>query len=108
MALGEQQPAYTGYRQHRSKEDKLAFLTQDIQDGFSDKKKSLAVFFDLSKVFDTVWKEGLLLKLIALFGKVKLIHSGVQGKMYKWIKNYPFQRSVRVKLDGTIKATWSR
>ena len=86
-------PTQTGYRQHRSTEDQLAYLTQDIQDGFSDKKKSLAVFFDLSKAFDTVWKEGLLLKLL---------RSGVQGKMYKWIKNYLFQRSARVKLDGTL------
>ena len=86
-------PTQTGYRQHRGIEDQLAYLTQDIQDGFSEKKKTIAVFFDLSKAFDTVWKEGLLLKLK---------RCGIQGKMIKWIKDFLFQRTARVKLDGTL------
>ena len=64
----------TGYRQFRCTEDQLALLTQDIEDAFQEKKKVLAVFFDLSKAFDKVWKEGLLLKLL---------RAGVHGKMYK-------------------------
>ena len=83
----------TGYRQHHSTEDQLAFLTQDIENAFQEKKKVLAVFFDLSKAFDTVWKEALLLKLLKV---------GVQGKMYRWLSDYLFQRTARVKLDGTI------
>ena len=51
----------TGYRQFQSTEDQLALLTQDIEDAFQEKKKVLAVFFDLSKAFNKVWKEGLLL-----------------------------------------------
>ena len=70
----------TGYRQHRSTEDQ-------------EKKKVLAVFFDLSKAFDTVWKEGLLLKLL---------RNGVCEKMYNWPHNFLFQRTARVKLDGTL------
>ena len=83
----------TGYRQHRSTEDQLAFFTQDIEDAFQEKKKVLAVFFDLSKAFDRVWKEGLLLKLL---------RNGVCGKMYSWIKSYLFHRTARVKLDGKL------
>ena len=86
-------PSQTGYRQHRGTEDQLAYLTQDILDGFSEKKKTVAVFFDLSKAFDTVWKKGLLLKLK---------RSGIQGKMFSWIKDFLFQRTARVKLDGTL------
>ena len=85
--------ATIGYRQHHSTEDQLALLTQDIENAFQEKKKVLAVFFDLSKAFDTVWKEALLLKLLKV---------GVQGKMYKWLSDYLFQRTARVKLDGTI------
>ena len=44
----------TGYRQFRSTEDQLALLTQEIEDAFQEKKKVLAVFFDLSKAFDKV------------------------------------------------------
>ena len=83
----------TGYRQFRSTEDQLALLTQDIKDAFQEKKKVLAVFFDLSKAFNKVWKEGLLLKLL---------RAGVHGKMYKWLSDFLFNRTARVKLDGTI------
>ena len=83
----------TGYRQFRSTEDQLALLTQDIEDAFQEKKKVLAVFFDLSKAFDKVWKEGLLLKLLRV---------GVHGKMYKWLSDFLFNRTARVKVDGTI------
>ena len=82
----------TGYRQFRSTKDQLAVLTQDIEDAFQEKKKVLAVFFDLSKAFDKVWKEGLLLKLLR----------GVHGKMYKWLSDFLFKRTARVKLDGMI------
>ena len=64
-------------------------MTQDIE----DKKKVLAVFFVLSNAFDKVWKEGLLLKLL---------RAGVHGKMYKWLGDFLFNRTARVKLDGTI------
>ena len=84
---------HTGYRQFRSTEDQLALLTQDVEDAFQEKKKVLAVFFDLSKAFDKVWKEGLLLKLL---------RAGVHGKMYKWLSDFLFNRTARVKLDGTI------
>ena len=76
-----------GYRQFRSTEDQLALLTQDIEDAFQEKKKVLSVFFD------KVWKEGLLLRLL---------RAGVHGKMYKWLSDFLFNRTARVKLDGTI------
>ena len=74
----------------RSTEDQLAYFIQDIEDAFQEKKKVLAVFFDLSKAFDRVWKEGLLLKLL---------QNGVHGNMYRWLKHVLFQRTARVKLD---------
>jgi ribonuclease HI len=86
-------PTQTGYRQHRSTEDQLAYLTQDIEDAFQEKKKTLAVFFDLSKAFDRVWKEGL---------KLKLLRNGIQGKMYRWLCDFLHNRRARVKLDGKL------
>ena len=83
----------TGDQQFRSTEDQLVLLTQDIDDAFQEKKKVLAVFFDLSKAFDKVWKDELLLKLL---------RAGVHGKMYKWLSDFLFNRTARVKLDGTI------
>ena len=52
----------------------------------------MAVFFDLSKAFDRVWKEGLL---------QKLLREGVHGKVYKWLSDILFNRE-RVKVDRMI------
>ena len=83
----------TGYRQFRSTEDQLALLAQDIEDAFQEKKKVLEIFYDLSQAFDKVWKEGLLLKLL---------RASVHGKMYKWLSDFLFNRTARVKSDGMI------
>ena len=50
-------------------------------------------FFDLSKAFDKVWKEGLL---------CKLSKCGVKGKMLTWIRDYLTRRCARVKANNTI------
>jgi hypothetical protein len=98
LAPGEQitpQPhtlTQSGYRQHRSTEDQLAYLAQQIENAFQEKKHVLAVFFDLSKADDKVRKEGLLLNLLEI---------GVQGKMHNWIRNFLHNHSARVKLDST-------
>ena len=81
----------TGYRKHRSTENHLALIAQEIENAFQEKKKVVAVFFDLTKAFDKVWREGLLLKVL---------QSQVSGRMYKWIRCYLEDRSARVKLDG--------
>ena len=77
-------PTQTGYRKHRSTEDQLAHLAQNIEDAFQEKRKVLVVFFDLSNAFDKVWKEGLL---------VKLPRTGVRSKMYMWIQHFLFART---------------
>ena len=58
--------------------------------------KTLAVFVDLTKDFDKVWKEGLLFKLL---------RKKVCGNIYSWIQSYLFQRSVRVRLDGQTSSS---
>ena len=47
-------PTKTGYRKFRSIEDRLAYLSQNIDYAFQEKKKVLAVFFGLSNAFDKV------------------------------------------------------
>ena len=86
-------PTQTGYRQFRNTEDQLTYLSQDIENAFQDRKKVLAIFFDLSRAFDTVWKEGL---------HLKLLQAGVTHKMYSWIKSFLFRRTARVKADGYL------
>ena len=56
-------PEQAGFRQHRSTEDQTTHLSQVIEDAFQAKKVLLSVFIDLGKAFDSVWKEGIVLKL---------------------------------------------
>ena len=89
-------PSQSGFRKNRSTEDQVTLLTQDIENGFQQKMKTLAVFVDLTKAFDKVWKEGLLFKLL---------RKRVCGNMYSWIQSYLFQRSARVRLDGQTSSS---
>ena len=86
----------TGYRKHRNTEDQLLLLAQDIKNAFQQKEKVVSVFFDLSKAFDRVWKEGLLLKVR---------QSGIVGKMFTWIKSFLHKRSARVALDNLLSVS---
>ena len=51
-------PMQTGYRKHRSTEDQLAYLAQNIEVAFQEKRKVLAVFFDLSNAFEQGLERG--------------------------------------------------
>ena len=68
-------PTQSGYGKHRSTEDQLELLAQEKKYRMPPRRrKRLAVFYDLSKAFDKVWREGLLLKVF---------QAGVSGRMYK-------------------------
>ena len=84
-------PSQTGYRSHRSTEDQLMLISQEIENAFLKKEKVVSVFFDLSKAFDKVWKGGLLQKISQL---------GIRSNMFKWIKSFLQDRSANVLLDG--------
>ena len=80
-----------GFRQHRSTEDQIAYIAQKIEDGFQAKKHTLAVWVDMEKAFDRVWRDGL---------RIKLKQNGVSGKMNKWISHYLNNRKARTLVDG--------
>ena len=67
-------PEQCGFRHHRSTEDQDAYIAQHIEDGFQDKRHTLAVWIDTKKAFDKVWKDGL---------RLKLHKSGIGGCMYE-------------------------
>ena len=53
-------PEQSGFRKHRSTIDALTQLTCHIEKGFKEKKHTVAVFFDLEKAYDTVWRPKIL------------------------------------------------
>ena len=82
-------PEQAAFRKYRSTEDQITHIAQAIEDAFQDKKHTLAVWIDLEKAFDKVWKEGL---------KSKLHQCGVAGRMYKWIGQYMHNRKAKVQI----------
>nr|KAG5697688.1 hypothetical protein BaRGS_000573 [Batillaria attramentaria] len=81
----------SAFRKNRSTEDQLVFLAQEIENAYQKRKKTLAVFIDLTKAFDKVWRDGLLLKLL---------RKHVGGRMFSWIQDFLQHRTARVRLDG--------
>ena len=81
-----------GFREHHCTEDQTTYLAQEIEDGFQHKKQTLIVWFDLQKAFDTVWTDGLVLKLKKC---------NIAGNMFRWIKSYLHNRRARVVIDNT-------
>ena len=79
-----------GFRQRKSTLEPLIRLTQDIHRGFSTKSSTYVVFLDISKAYDTVWKDGL---------RFKLYQKGVRGRLLLWISDYLANRKGRVKLN---------
>ena len=77
----------------KNTEYQLALLAQEIENDFQEKKKTVAVFYDLSNAFDKVWREVLLLKVL---------QTGVSGRTFKWIRCFLHDRSARVKVDGHL------
>ena len=82
-----------GFRPYYSTEDHVTYIAQYIEDGFQEKKHTLAVWVDLEKAFDKVWKDGL---------RLKLKQCGIQGNMYRWISGYLTNRKARVQVNGKL------
>ena len=53
-----------GFRRGCSTTDHIVQLETDVKLAFSKKRSLVAVFLDISKAYDSVWIQGLLLKTI--------------------------------------------
>ena len=87
-------PGQAAFRQDQSAEDQITYIFQAIEDAFQDKKYTLAVWTDLEKAFDMVWKEGL---------KSKLHQCSVAGQMYKWTGQYMHNRKASVQAKQRLR-----
>lgn len=53
--------------------DPLVYLEDAIRRAQVNKESVVAVFFDIEKAYDMMWKEGLL---------IKLSHMGIKGRIF--------------------------
>ncbi|CAG2243558.1 unnamed protein product [Mytilus edulis] len=89
-------PEQEGFRHYRSTENALLSLTQNIFNAFNNNEFILAVFIDLEKAYDSVWREGLL---------TKLYDNGVKGNIWNWINNFLKERQARCVINNH-KGSW--
>ena len=85
----------SGFRPGDSTTNQLLYLVNEIHLAF-EVPKSLelrAVFLDISKAFDKVWHEGLI---------VKLRQYGISGNLLMLFENYLHNRKQRVVLNGSF------
>ena len=80
----------SGFRKGRSTLDQLARLANVIRTARLRKRKVLAIFLDLEKAFDLMWRSGVILKLAEY---------GIKGRTLRWIRDFLTDRKIRVKIE---------
>ena len=80
-----------GFRNFRGTQDALLRLTQDIYNGFNKREHTAAVFLDIEKAYDSVWRDGLM---------VKLKEMGITGRIWYWIRDFLTERSAVKNMSG--------
>lgn len=81
-----------GFRNDKNISDALFDICSLINNSISNNKKTMLIFLDLKKAFDSVDRNKLLHKL-------KLI--GIRGLAYKWFESYLSDRQQFVSISGT-------
>ncbi|GFT08625.1 probable RNA-directed DNA polymerase from transposon BS [Trichonephila clavipes] len=89
-------PEQYGFRKEHSTTDQVLYFCQKVRDAQNHKltRNTMAAFLDLSKAFDTVWKDKLIIKLHDLFN--------IRGSALVWIADFVHHRSIRVKFNSTF------
>ena len=83
----------SGFRAKQSTKDCILRLHDDVYKAIPNKRSTLAVFLDLEKAYDRVWRDGLLYK----FGSL-----GITGKMFRWIRSFLKNRTFQVRVGSTL------
>ena len=87
-----------GFRRGQGTIDALMRLENEIRSGQSSHKVCLVTYIDLARAFDTVWREGLIAKLIGM---------GFRGNLVRWLDNYFQDREIKVYHEGVYSNSFS-
>ena len=77
-------PTQSGFRKNKSCHDQILRLNQSIINGFNNKMRTGAIFFDLEKAFDKASHTGILFKLHK---------ANLNPHLLNWIKNFLEERT---------------
>jgi len=82
-------PAQAGFRKSFCTSDPIIRLTHEADIAINSENITIAILIDFSRAFDTLWIDGLLLKML---------NFNIKGKILNWIKNYLSNRINKVKI----------
>lgn len=85
----------SGFRRGRSTMDALIKVSNEIEKAIRMKEVMVVVYFDIEKAYDTVWREGVL---------IKAANMGITGKMYNWLLQFLFERSFVVRVGSSCSS----
>ena len=87
----------SGFRNKRQTLDHLTRLVNEVQLGKQDKKRIAAVFLDLEKAYDMLWRKGALHE----------IHkAGISGQMFNYIQDFLKDRTFQVKVGNKLSSEY--
>ncbi len=78
----------SGFRGERGTIDPVVCLEDDVRRAQVNKETVAAMFFNVKKAYDMLWREGLMMKLHAM---------GVGGRIFNWIMDFLNGRSIEIK-----------
>ena len=81
----------TGFKLGDSCIKQLLSITNEIYKSFDDEWEVKSIFLDISKAFDKVWHQGVILKLK---------QNGISGNLLKIIEDFLSNRYQKVVLNG--------
>ena len=87
----------SGFRRGRSTMDPVLCL--EVRRAQVNKESMVAVFFDVEKAYDMLWREGLLIKSHQM---------GIERNMFNWIMNFLDGITIQVKIGKVIRKSCSR
>ncbi|GFO28007.1 RNA-directed DNA polymerase from [Plakobranchus ocellatus] len=84
-----------GFRKDRQTLDQIVALENSVKVAKTNSRTVGAIFLDLEKAYDTMWREGLLMKLKKL---------GIKGLMYNYIANFNRDRTFQVRVGSSLSS----
>jgi ribonuclease HI len=83
----------SGFRRNRSTIDPITRLHDTIVRYTGNSHHVLAVFLDMEKAFDMMWRKGLL---------IKLKRYGINGHMFEWFNSFLTRRTFQVRVGAEL------
>lgn len=83
----------SGFRKGRNTMVSVIRLENEIRKAQANKEVVIAVFFDIEKAYDMMWKEGVLIKLHRM---------RVGGRAFNWVKDFLFGRKIQVRIGSEV------